>query len=97
MINLVLNAVQATGRKRKAKIKMTAGMDERGRIAIRVSDNGTGISKEAIDKIFIPFFTTKKEGSGIGLSLARQIMRFHRGSISVQSRPNEETIFTLRF
>jgi nitrogen fixation/metabolism regulation signal transduction histidine kinase len=97
LINLVLNAVQATGRKRHAKISMTAGMDERGRIAIRVSDNGTGISKEAIDKIFIPFFTTKKEGSGIGLSLARQIMRLHRGSISVQSRPNEETVFTLRF
>jgi two-component system nitrogen regulation sensor histidine kinase NtrY len=100
LINLLLNSIQATGKRRKrqgARIQLTAGMDDRGMVIIRVVDNGSGITEEAIGKIFIPFFTTKKEGSGIGLSLARQIMRMHRGSISVQSKPNVETVFTLRF
>jgi two-component system nitrogen regulation sensor histidine kinase NtrY len=95
-----LNSIQATGKRRKrqgARIQLTAGMDDRGMVIIRVVDNGSGITEEAMEKIFIPFFTTKKEGSGIGLSLARQIMRMHRGSISVQSKPNVETVFTLRF
>ena len=97
LINLLMNAIQASAKKRKARVRLTASMDDRGRTAIRVTDNGPGITDEAIDKIFIPFFTTKKEGSGIGLSLARQIIRLHRGSISVQSKPHVETVFTLRF
>jgi signal transduction histidine kinase len=72
-------------------------MDGRGKILIQVKDNGPGISKENIEKIFIPFFSTKEGGSGIGLSLSRQIMRLHHGSISVHSQPKEETVFTLRF
>ena len=64
---------------------------------IEVKDNGPGIPKEVQEKIFVPFFTTKKEGTGIGLSLSRQIMRMHRGSISVHSTPNEETVFALHF
>ena len=66
-------------------------------IAIQVIDNGPGILKDVIDKIFVPFFTTKKEGSGIGLSLSRQIMRMHGGSLTAQSEPHVETNFTLRF
>ena len=62
-----------------------------------VIDNGTGIPEDIIDKIFIPFYTTRKDGSGIGLSLARQIMRLHQGLIQVTSIPNVETIFTLKF
>ena len=72
-------------------------MDAGGRIAIEVSDNGAGITEEALEKIFIPFFTTKREGSGIGLSLCRQIMRLHRGTISARSGAGGETVFTLRF
>ena len=72
-------------------------MDGRGGVLIEVSDNGPGIVAEALEKIFIPFFTTKPEGSGIGLSLCRQIMRLHRGTINARSRPGVETVFTLRF
>ncbi len=68
-----------------------------GRVVIQVSDNGPGFTPEAREKIFVPFFTTKKEGSGIGLSFSRQVMRMHRGTISVYSQPNERTTFTLRF
>jgi len=97
LINLLLNAIQAVEKKKSRKIEMTAGLDERGRIVIQVSDNGPGIMEEVLDKIFIPFFTTKKRGSGIGLSLSRQIMRLHRGTISAKSEPDIETVFTLRF
>jgi signal transduction histidine kinase len=62
-----------------------------------VADNGPGIPDELLDKIFIPFFSTKKNGSGIGLSLCKQIMMLHRGTIQVQSVPEEGTAFLLRF
>jgi signal transduction histidine kinase len=60
-------------------------------------DNGRGISPELEDQIFVPFFTTKAKGSGIGLSLSRQIMQLHGGSISFRSNPGVETVFTLQF
>ena len=97
LINLLLNALQAVEGQRNARITLTATMDNRGRTVIEVKDNGPGIPKEVQEKIFVPFFTTKKEGTGIGLSLSRQIMRMHRGSISVHSTPNEETVFALHF
>ncbi len=97
LINLLLNAIQAVEDQVDARIELAARMDERGRIIIQVADNGPGIIEEALEKVFIPFFTTKPGGSGIGLSLSRQIMRLHRGTISVHSQPNVETIFTLRF
>ena len=95
--NLLMNAIDAVGKKRKGRIELRGRMDERGRALVQVVDNGTGILEEVQEKIFIPFFTTKKHGTGIGLSLSRQIMRLHRGNISVQSIPNKETVFTLRF
>jgi signal transduction histidine kinase len=64
---------------------------------IQVEDNGPGIPLEEQERIFIPFFTTKKQGSGIGLSLSRQIMRMHGGSITLTSQPGKGTIFTLSF
>ncbi|NUM79323.1 GHKL domain-containing protein [bacterium] len=97
LINLLINAIQATQKQLKRQIKLTARLDERGHVLIQVADNGPGIIDEAMDKIFIPFFTTKEDGSGIGLALSRQVMRLHRGTIGVQSRPNIETVFTLRF
>ena len=97
LINLLLNAIQALENKTVARIELRAELDEIGRVVMRVTDNGPGISQEAIDKIFIPFFTTKPEGTGIGLSLSRQIMRLHRGTLSVTSKPKVETVFTLRF
>lgn len=97
LINLLLNSLHAVNRCKKAKINLEASLDGRGRIMIQVKDNGPGIPKENMEKIFIPFFSTKEGGSGIGLSLSRQIMRLHHGSIAVHSEPNAETIFTLRF
>ena len=97
LINLLLNALQAVEEQKKAMIDLDAHLDVRGRIIIQVRDNGPGISEEYMEKIFIPFFSTKKGGSGIGLSLSRQIMRLHHGSIGVHSEPNVQTVFTLRF
>lgn len=99
LINLVKNAVQAfqeVDRETK-RIEMIAGLGEGDRPFIKVKDNGIGIEKETLERIFIPFFTTKKEGSGIGLSLSRQIMRQHKGSITVTSSSEEGTEFTLKF
>ena len=97
LINLLLNALQAMEGQPDPRIELVAQMDGRGRVLIQVRDNGPGIVEEVQEKIFIPFFTTKQDGSGIGLSLSRQIMRLHRGTISAQSKPNVETVFTLRF
>jgi two-component system nitrogen regulation sensor histidine kinase NtrY len=66
-------------------------------VTIQVIDNGAGIIKEAMSRVFVPFFTTKKTGSGIGLSLSRQIMQMHNGSLSVESEPGVRTVFTLKF
>ena len=97
LINLVKNAIHALSGVGNAKIVMRAFLDKRGRIAVQVIDNGPGILKEVIDKIFVPFFTTKPDGSGIGLSLSKQILRMHGGTLTAQSEPNVETNFTLRF
>jgi len=63
---------------------------------VRVADTGCGISEEHADKLFYPFFTTKKQGSGVGLSMARKIVDSHRGLIDVQSEPGQGTVFTVR-
>ncbi|MBE0653685.1 MAG: ATP-binding protein, partial [Bacteroidales bacterium] len=97
MINLIKNSIHALEGKPNPKIILKAFFNKRGRPTIQVSDNGVGILKDVLDKIFIPFFTTKPTGSGIGLSLSRQILRLHGGTITAQSIPETETIFTLTF
>jgi len=97
LINLVLNACEAVHGQDRPRVELAASLDERGRPVIQVRDNGRGIPPENLDKIFVPFFSTKEGGSGIGLSLSRQIMRLHGGSISAASKPGRETVFTLRF
>ena len=97
IINLCKNSIEAVNGVFKPKIKLKAGTDGRGNPVIKVSDNGKGITNEVIEKIFIPFFTTKSQGSGIGLSLSRQIVRLHKATIGVTSKPNEKTVFKLRF
>ncbi|HEX9006433.1 MAG TPA: ATP-binding protein [Bacteroidota bacterium] len=97
LINLLLNALQAVEGTPHACIELRGKLDSQGRTVIEVCDNGPGIPGDLQEKIFVPFFTTKKGGTGIGLSLSRQIMRLHHGSISVSSVPNDHTIFTLRF
>jgi two-component system nitrogen regulation sensor histidine kinase NtrY len=97
LINLILNAREALRGRANARIELVASLDDRGRPIIQVRDNGPGIPAENLDKVFVPFFSTKEDGSGIGLSLSRQIMRLHGGSISAASKPGRETVFTLRF
>ena len=97
LINLIRNSIHALEWKKDGRIELKAFYNKRGRPAIQVYDNGAGILQDVIDKVFIPFFTTKASGSGIGLSLSRQIMRLHGGTITAQSVPEKETIFTLTF
>ena len=97
LINLCKNSVEAVNGVRHPKIKLKGATDGRGNPVIKVIDNGKGITAEVAEKIFIPFFTTKRQGSGIGLSLSRQIIRLHKGTIGVTSAPNEKTVFKLRF
>jgi nitrogen fixation/metabolism regulation signal transduction histidine kinase len=97
LLNLLKNSQHALEGQENGKIDLNAFLDKRGKVAIQVVDNGPGILEDVIDKIFIPFFTTKANGSGIGLSLSRQIMRFHGGTITADSEPNVKTEFTLKF
>ena len=97
LINLLLNAMEAVKDIPEPKIILTAGKSVNGRVAVKIIDNGSGIEDEVLDKIFIPFFSTKKSGSGIGLSLCKQIMMLHKGNIHVQSVMNEGTAFILQF
>jgi two-component system, NtrC family, nitrogen regulation sensor histidine kinase NtrY len=97
LINLIKNGIQAFGDKVERQISLTSFLGENGSVIISVKDTGTGIEPEALEKIFIPFFSTKKTGSGIGLSLSKQIMRQHEGTITVKSVLGEGTEFVLRF
>jgi len=97
LINLILNAIDAVKNSPDPQILLTAYSDNDHKIIIKVADNGTGMPEDVLDKIFVPFFSTKKNGSGIGLSLCKQIMLVHKGSITVQSKENEGTVVYLRF
>jgi len=96
LINLIKNAGEALEGIEKPTILINAGTIPESSF-ISVTDNGHGVGPELMDDIFVPFFSTKEEGSGIGLSLSRQIMRLHNGFISVKSIQNYETTFTLKF
>jgi signal transduction histidine kinase len=95
-INLLKNSIDAVNTD-QGKINLRGFKNRDNKVILEISDTGVGIPEEISDQIFIPFFTTKDNGSGIGLSLAQQIMRLHGGSISVQSEANKETVFTLKF
>jgi nitrogen fixation/metabolism regulation signal transduction histidine kinase len=97
IINLVMNSMSALSATVSPIIMLVGKIDVRGGTILQVVDNGGGVPEALLEKIFIPFFTTRKEGSGIGLSLSRQIMRAHKGGITVHSATDKETVFTLRF
>ena len=98
LINLVKNAMECFELKQKDKlIVLSAQKSKEGQIFIQVEDNGPGMDHEIADNIFIPFFTTKKNGSGIGLPLSRQILRLHNASIHVNTQPGAGTVFNLIF
>ena len=96
LINLIKNAWEASGPTKTSVISVSAGLDNNQRPQISVSDNGVGILPEVRKRIFIPFFTTKKNGSGIGLSICKQIIHAHGGTISVTSTPDEGSCFTIK-
>jgi len=97
LINLIQNSFEALKGKEEGIIILTANKSEKGNIYIEVLDNGAGIHEDIIDRIFIPFYTTREKGSGIGLSLSKNIMHLHGGSLFVKSDPDRETVFTLKF
>lgn len=96
LINLIKNGIEAVAETPNPHIELAGLYDETG-VRIEVADNGPGIIREALESIFVPFYTTKKSGSGIGLSLSRQIMQLHNGTLNVESEPGVRTVFTLRF
>ncbi len=92
-INLIKNALQAGA----TSVEITAGIDSNDETHVRFVNNGSMISKESQEQIFVPFFTTKAEGSGIGLSLSRQIMNLHNGTITLLRSTPDQTVFELLF
>ncbi|HJZ41005.1 MAG TPA: ATP-binding protein [Bacteroidales bacterium] len=97
LINLLKNSMHALNGRPNGKIQLLAFTNKRGRVTLQVTDNGPGILQDVLDKIFIPFFTTKPSGSGIGLSLSKQILRLHNATITAHSEPDVETVFTMTF
>lgn len=97
LINLILNAMDACEQARQGQVSISAELSDSGKPLIRVADNGAGIPAEIMETIFVPFFSTKKKGSGIGLSLCKQIMTLHGGQIQVRSRPGAGTEMRLVF
>ena len=94
---LIKNALDATQECENPRIELSAGINAEGKNYIQVSDNGTGIPADVQERIFIPFFTTKPVGSGIGLSISRQIMYMHKGSLTVISEAGKGSRFLLTF
>ena len=92
-INLVKNAIQADAK----KVEISAEINLSEHIIINVENDGRPISKDSQDEIFVPFYTTKQEGTGIGLSLSRQMMRLHNGTLNLTRSDSEGTVFSLIF
>lgn len=97
LINLLQNARHAVNHVEQPQISLQASLNNRGHLVMSVTDNGAGIAPEIKDKIFVPFFTTKREGSGVGLALTRQIMLAHQGQVSVKSELGKGSQFVLTF
>jgi signal transduction histidine kinase len=96
-LNIILNAIDALLGTHKPVLNIEVKKNDKNRILVIIKDNGKGITSEELENIFIPFYTTKIDGSGIGLSLTRQIMYLHKGNIYATSVPNKSTVFTLSF
>ena len=97
MINLLVNAIEAVKDRENPTLTLSAEVLGNNKTLLKVSDNGLGMPPELLDKIFIPFFSTRKSGSGIGLSLCKQIMLLHKGNIQVQSTQGIGATFILQF
>lgn len=96
LINLILNAVEAVAGREQPQVRLAVRQSGHERVVLVVQDNGAGMNAEVQEKIFVPFFTTRRNGSGVGLSITRQIVHAHGGTITVLSAPDEGTTFTIR-
>lgn len=97
VINLLRNAADAASSSDAPQVWLDGRLSDRGRPVIEIGDNGPGVAPDLGDKIFLPFFTTKPDGSGIGLALARQVMLAHKGAITASTRPGGGALFRLTF
>jgi signal transduction histidine kinase len=97
LVNLLKNAAEALSNTEEGKIRISVDQNSQSRVEVKITDNGPGIPPELMDEIFVPFFTTRDNGSGIGLSLSRQIMRLHGGKLNARSVPGKETVFSMEF
>ncbi|HZF29492.1 MAG TPA: HAMP domain-containing sensor histidine kinase [Gammaproteobacteria bacterium] len=97
LINLIKNAAEALAGRTDGRVQLRGVRDDHGRALIQVSDNGAGIDTAHVDDVFLPFYTTKRNGSGVGLSVSRQIMALHKGALTVKTAPGRGSEFTLRF
>ncbi|NHA03097.1 GHKL domain-containing protein [Mucilaginibacter sp. HC2] len=97
MINLLVNAIEAVKDREEPRLILSGELQNNSKTLVKVIDNGLGMPPELLDKIFIPFFSTRKTGSGIGLSLCKQIMLLHKGNIQVQSTEGKGSSFILQF
>ncbi|HJX72186.1 MAG TPA: ATP-binding protein [Bacteroidales bacterium] len=97
IINLITNSIQAFSQQPEKEIKIRAFRNSEKKVIIQLIDNGSGIPDLEMEHIFVPFYTTKEKGSGIGLSLSRQIIRLHHGMITLKSEPGKKTVATLEF
>ncbi len=95
IINLIKNAVEALEGISQPRINIFLKHSNLGKTSIEIKDNGKGMTEEVMNEIFVPFYTTKREGSGIGLSLSNRIVRSHGGTIHVTSLPGKGTAFTI--
>ena len=97
-INIVKNSIESFGKCEEDNfISMSADRNPDGRVVLSIKDNGPGMDVDTVEKIFVPFFTTKESGSGIGLSLSRQIIRIHNGNITCDSTPGKGTTVSMIF
>ena len=97
LINLVKNAIEAIDSTHSPFIELKAFTDPEGRTMLHIEDNGRGIPTKYLEQVFVPFFTTKEHGSGIGLSLSKQIIRLHKGDITIFSEEGKGTRVVLKF
>ncbi|MDT8398868.1 MAG: ATP-binding protein [Pseudomonadales bacterium] len=97
LINLLRNAIEASAELDRPRVAITAELKERGRVELSVTDNGSGIEPENLENIFIPFFTTKRGGSGIGMSIVKQIVKLNGGKVKVLSTPGVRTSVVISF
>jgi len=97
VINLLKNAQDAVADAQNPQVSLSASLGSKGHIIIAVKDNGSGMDEDILNNIFVPFFTTKRHGTGVGMSLVRQIVRLHRGQVGIRSETGEGTQIRLRF